>query len=201
MFADIVDKLWDSGRDIGQHILQIQSNTKNNMANSLPSTKRYSGDKVRRTKNDKIIWIVITTCNILFAIFLLQYKAPAEPCIKNSLRANPIILAKDSNDTQLPFYLARSQSFGFFYDVTNDHWRLWQEIYNDHDDHRYPDKPLTYNPESTQDTADPVMWSRRNNWPSGYFSYQAWWQNNYEPNFSCPHEKRVGVPMNGEQVL
>ena len=31
VFADIVDKLWDSGRDIGQHIIlsSTQSNTKN----------------------------------------------------------------------------------------------------------------------------------------------------------------------------
>ena len=156
----------------------------------------YTGDKDkrRRSNSDKYMWIVITSCNIIFAIYLLQYKAPATtPC--TSL-ANPIIIAK--NTTQLPFYLARSQSFGFFYDISNDHWRLYKDIYNTHIDHRYPNHPMTYNPEGTAQNSDPIMWSRRNNWPSGYFSYAAWWQNNYEPNFSCPFEKRVGIPMNGD---
>jgi len=128
----------------------------------------YTGDKDkrRRSNSDKYMWTVITTCNIIFAIYLLQYKAPATLCTSST---NPIVIAK--NTTQLPFYLARSQSFGFFYDISNDHWRLYKDIYNSHIDHRYPNHPMTYNPEGTSTNSDPIMWSRRNNWPSGYYSY------------------------------
>jgi len=95
-----------------------------------------------------------------------------------------------------PYALARDQSFGFFYDVTNEHWRLWQTIYSKHENHRYPNKPLTYHPDARADQADRRI--RRNRKDYGPDSYPAWWQNNYEPNFSCPFEMRVGVPMNGD---
>ena len=110
-FESIVDKLWDIGQQVATDIITTMS--------------IYTGDKDkrRRSNSDKYMWIVITTCNIIFAIYLLQYKAPATPC--TSL-ANPIIIAK--NTTQLPFYLSRSQSFGFFYDISNDHWRLYKDI-------------------------------------------------------------------------
>ena len=148
-FESLVDKLWDIGRDTGQHFLH-QINTQQQVQLQQPGIERtttslvdklwdigqqvaidittmsiYTGDKDkrRRSNSDKYMWIVITTCNIIFAIYLLQYKAPATPCTSSS---NPIIIAK--NTTQLPFYLARSQSFGFFYDISNDHWRLYRDI-------------------------------------------------------------------------
>ena len=198
-FDNIIDNLWEKGFKIGQRLRHQTTQDINMVA-------IYRGDKEPRGfslgSGDKVIWLIITTCNVMFAIFLLQYKAPAEePCINNlrsskGVSINPIIQPK--NQTQLPFYLARSQSFGFFYDITNDQWRLYQSIYNEHVDHRYPEKKLTFNPEGTAQNSDPVIWSRRNNHKYGYHSYAAWWQNNYEPNFSCAFEKRVGVPMNGD---
>ncbi|KAL7527134.1 hypothetical protein ACHAXR_001822 [Thalassiosira sp. AJA248-18] len=85
------------------------------------------------------------------------------------------------------FALALSQSFGFFDDITDEHWRLLQKIYFDHVNHKYPDKPLTNNPAFDKRTH------------GGWNSPHAWYQNNYEPNFpGCQFEKRIGQNMNGD---
>ena len=85
------------------------------------------------------------------------------------------------------FELAASQSHGFFYDVSAVSWNLLRDIYLKHDNHRDPSRPLLYS------RHDPKFPS-----PS-YMSAAAWYQNNYEPNFSCMFEKRIGgVQMNGD---
>lgn len=75
------------------------------------------------------------------------------------------------------YTLARSQSFGFFYDITEAHWKLLQKIFFEHKNHRYPDKPLTYHPEvKDANEARPEIYKNRNSW-TGWFSYRAWYQN------------------------
>lgn len=59
---------------------------------------------------------------------------------------------------------------------------LLQTITAEHENHRFPDKPFTYNPHFDK---------RKEKW---WNSYPAWWQNNYEPNFSCQLERRIGGP-------
>ena len=83
--------------------------------------------------------------------------------------------------------LAASESHGFFYDVSADSWNLLRDIYLKHDNHRDPSRPLLYSEH------DPKFLA-----PS-YMSAAAWYQNNYEPNFSCMFEKRIGgMQMNGD---
>ena len=82
---------------------------------------------------------------------------------------------------------APTQSYGFFYDVSDDSWDLLRDIYLKHENHIDPSRPLLYSehdPKSTQP------------WDG---SAAAWYQNNYEPNFSCMFEKRIGgIGMNGD---
>mmetsp|Transcript_24778 Transcript_24778/g.44877 ORF Transcript_24778/g.44877 Transcript_24778/m.44877 type:complete len:360 (-) Transcript_24778:71-1150(-) len=76
--------------------------------------------------------------------------------------------------------LAMKQSFGFFDDISDKQWKLLQKIVAEHVNHKYPEQPLTHNPH----------FDKRN---LKYFnSYPAWWQTNYEPNFSCQFERRIG---------
>ena len=90
------------------------------------------------------------------------------------------------------FDLASQQSNGFFYDISNKEWKQLQQIYLMHQNHRDPLRPLLY---STHDPYGQRMASR-DTWRA---SDQAWYQNNYEPNFSCRFEKRVGGQnMNGD---
>ncbi len=105
----------------------------------------------------------------------------------------------DQQESKDPYALARTQSFGFFYDVPASSWMRWHQIFIQHENHRFPDKPLTFNPEATADEVRPEKHRNRNNVRAGgLFSYPAWYQMNYEPNFSCPFEMRVGDPMNGD---
>ena len=85
------------------------------------------------------------------------------------------------------YELAYRQSFGFFDDVPAAAWRKQRDIYLKHVNHRDPSRPLAWSSE------DPVW-----NIPEGG-SARAWYQNNYEPNFSCMHEMRLGgETMNGD---
>jgi len=99
--------------------------------------------------------------------------------------ANPSVsLAAADNDI---YSLAKSQSFGFFDGVRNDEWERLQSIVAVHEDHKYPEQPLTHNP-----TFDKRKMKYFNSNP-------AWWQTNYEPNFSCRFERRIGgVTGNGD---
>ncbi|EJK74669.1 hypothetical protein THAOC_03642 [Thalassiosira oceanica] len=51
----------------------------------------------------------------------------------------------------------------------------------------------------SEENSDPDIYAKkRSGFSWGFSSITAWYQNNYEPNFSCPYEKRVGIPMNGD---
>ena len=70
-----------------------------------------------------------------------------------------------SDATEKDDSLASSQSFGFFDGVSNSQWELLQKITAEHNNHHYPDLPLTHNP----------AFDKRN---KKYFnSVPAWWQN------------------------
>ena len=45
------------------------------------------------------------------------------------------------DDNNIQYNLARSESFGFFYDITSEHWNLYKKAFLQHEDHRFPDKP------------------------------------------------------------
>jgi hypothetical protein len=84
------------------------------------------------------------------------------------------------------FELASRQSFGFFNDVTVKHWNLLKKLVAEHNNHLWPEKPLTHNPDVDKRT---IKYRS---------SYPAWWQTNYEPNFSCQFEQRIGGNGNGD---
>ncbi len=76
----------------------------------------------------------------IFATAAIQIYAVSK--ITSPSAAGPALLFQGKD----PFELARSQSFGFFYDITNDHWNLLHDMYVNHRNHRHPDHPLKYNP-------------------------------------------------------
>lgn len=82
------------------------------------------------------------------------------------------------DDNNIQYNLARSESFGFFYDITSEHWNLYKKAFLQHEDHRFPDKPLTYHPEVTDaNDARPEVYKNRESQWKGWFSYPAWYQN------------------------
>jgi hypothetical protein len=78
------------------------------------------------------------------------------------------------------YQLASSQSHDFFKDTRNADWKLLQEIARSNRPHLYPNNPLKYTSEE-----------RRGKTP-------AWYQTNYEPDFSCQFEQRIGGNGNGD---
>ena len=80
------------------------------------------------------------------------------------------------------FSLAQSQSFGFFNDISNDQWKLLQDIVAQHWDHKFPETPLMHHP--AWKGRGHSTWDKR---------YPSWYQTNFEPNFSCQFERRVGA--------
>jgi len=93
------------------------------------------------------------------------------------IRAN-----KNNNENDADkFSLARTQSFGFFNDITNDNWKLLQNMVAQHWNHKFPERPLTHHP----------TW--RGAGQSGQLHIPAWYQTNFEPNFSCQFEKWIGA--------
>ena len=132
---------------------------------------------------NRSITCLMLLCNISFASYLLHKQTQFNsPCnnkhnLKKKRAINPTIKhSPNNNKPDDPYELARSQSFGFFYDIPSDQWRLSQQLYNEHDNHRFPQYPLTYNPRAKEHQSDPKLWLSRNN-HKGYSSYDAWYQN------------------------
>jgi len=72
--------------------------------------------------------------------------------------------------SQVPeFFLAYNESFGFFDDIPNASWKLMQERVKERVNHMVPNDPM-YNAHLPA----------------------AWYQQNFEPDFGCQHERRVG---------
>lgn len=85
------------------------------------------------------------------------------------------------------FELAASQSYGFFNDVPAKSWNLHRGIYRQSTNHLDPMNPLANSKFIGNVTPD---------WLS---VPGTWYQDNYEPNFNCAFEKRIGgKTMNGD---
>jgi hypothetical protein len=81
----------------------------------------------------------------------------------------------DKNNNSNPYALALKQSNGYFNDISCENWNRLRQITSSNNKHMYPDQPLY-----------------RVHIP------HSWYQMNYEPNFSCLYEQRVGGNGNGD---
>lgn len=79
---------------------------------------------------------------------------------------------------QLDFALARRESYGFFDDVGSYQWNLMKERVRERVNHN--DRVLGHRSK--------ILYLDEPN---------AWYQNNWEPDFTCQHERRVGGMGNG----
>jgi hypothetical protein len=67
------------------------------------------------------------------------------------------------------FSLAQHDSFGLLDDVSNQAWKRMQLRVKNRQNHKYPQNPMI-----------------------GSNSPKGWYQENFEPDFACIHEQRVG---------
>jgi hypothetical protein len=75
---------------------------------------------------------------------------------------------------------AIDQSFGFFDDIPSHQWKIFKEIVAKY--------------KKFEDPKDPLELTIHPKWKN---PIQAFYQANYEPNFSCPFERRVGKNGDG----
>jgi hypothetical protein len=90
------------------------------------------------------------------------------------------IIASSASASSDDDFQASSQSYGYFDTISTKSWKLLRSIYLEHKNHRNPNRPLLY---SKHDPYSNHPWDR---------SAEAWYQNNYEPNFNCLYQKRIG---------
>lgn len=106
-------------------------------------------------------------------------------CMISIISENKLIWGVDKNnstrttkttDTDDDYQLAKDQSFGFFADVPSSFWKRHHKIASRYQPHLDAGNPLVFAPNS----------------PASFY------QTNYDPNFSCSFEVRVGKNGNGD---
>ena len=143
---------------------------------SNPDGEKMVSKALSSNKRKSLWWMVAMrspVCTPLFVLMLLSFQYIT---FKSRL-----MLDWDSsqnneggNRATDPFSTARDESYGFFYDVTDEQWSLFRDIYMTSEDHPYPDKPLTYHPEAAPGEDNlPAAASRGGR----YKSYPSWYQN------------------------
>ncbi len=150
------------------------------------------GNKNKKSISPILILGVAILCILSFGVglnfsILLKSTPPSSSSIKDiSSLSSPSNTGGNNNGNSKDYQLASSQSYGFFYDVSSEEWKIRQQIISQYNKHKNPDDPLEYVPGH----------STRN---LHYFnSPHAFYQNNYEPNFSCSFERRIGGNGNGD---
>lgn len=99
----------------------------------------------------------------------------AVSCVFHAKHSSDEMIAIAGTTPQMSYELAKQESFGFFRDITDENWKLNRDLYAAHVNHIRPEN---------------MVWRYKN--PKG------WYAANYEPNFTCPFERRVGADMNGD---
>lgn len=140
-----------------------------------------------KPKQQKFQWVLRTVLLVQSLIIIRYYVYEIDDSIS---RSNDVVT---SNDRQLPitqhqfetttqqqddFALAARESFGFFDDIPESSWRLKQRIAQTTPHHIMPEK-------------DKVA--------SFYYRPRGWYQNNWEPNFSCSFERFLGPIRDGHK--
>jgi len=99
----------------------------------------------------------------------------AATTVKDS--SSPSITSSNKNDNSNNFQLAYDQSFGFFDNISNEDWKLYQERAQTRINHarKFHSSPIQFY-----------------NWQPA-----QWYMNNIEPDFTCAHERRVMGPGDG----
>ena len=95
----------------------------------------------------------------------------------SSTNANTVASSFDPNDPD--FELAKRESLGFFDDVSSHHWDILKR--------KVQEMSPNYNDWYLPHPGQAAPGDKRNS-KSGFF-----YQNHYEPDFVCQHERRIGV--------
>jgi len=126
--------------------------------------------------------IIIATALLSSAVYFSLYFSTAINKGDSKENINFAVLyggAAKTNADPNNYAVANKESQGFFTDISEHHWRMMK------DRTRQQEKPHCTDPtRGCPETADTAS--------SGQAQAHVWYYENYYPNFSCPHERRVG---------
>jgi len=84
---------------------------------------------------------VLLCCSCFAALNIYKGTTIDEKFSSSLLRGSKFVIELDTANTSQPS-LAYSQSFGFFDDITDDHWKLHQKRAVEHVNHKNPNNVL-----------------------------------------------------------
>ena len=121
----------------------------------------------------EILLLIILPISWIVLIFKLSPTTNADPSsIQQQITSVNAAACTTSND----FELAKNQSFGFFDDISATNWKRLQQIFMEHENHKFPEKPFVLHPQASESQSLPSFWKMRNRKSTGWFSVPAWYQ-------------------------
>ena len=145
------------------------------MVSSKPAPSRLSW-------TSQIIWLLVAL--MAFVLGIQTGLSSHVACSTTTTTATTTSLAASlpsksgavvpaNDDDKKSFELAKRHSFGFFDDINDYNWKLMQQRAASRKHHKFKD-PLKF-----------------------YWEPARWYMNNFEPDFTCPQERRLGGPGDG----
>jgi len=134
-------------------------------------------NNARRKEKKPFFVAAVLVVSIILLMQLYEFDFSDDDTLLTAAQAVPSSLRERNIDTSHDDCcdLARRQSLGFFTDIADRDWLLKSEIYHSTQPNmltRYRDKPV---------------FQRK------MFNNSAkFWEENFEPEFTCPHERRLG---------
>lgn len=134
-----------------------------------------------RKRSEKLALLMIFVIALLGValLFVASWELPSRiqtTTIKQQQQQQgiPSMATNNDDDDNEDYSMAHEQSYGFFTDMRQKDWLRSQQIVHSM-------QPNTCG----------------NNCPDGIEKAAVWYQNNYEPEFSCLHERRIGNTGDG----
>jgi hypothetical protein len=113
----------------------------------------------------------------VFLIIYAPFQDATNTATSNSTTTTKQRLISVVDATASDFALAQRQSYGFFNDISSANWKRLQQIFLQHENHRYSDKPFTTHPDAKQDQFEAEIWEKSLRWKNVFQSVPAWYQN------------------------
>ena len=123
--------------------------------------------------NNSRLYILTITTVVLLLCSLLQLRRDEDLMRYRNIPSSGSISVRAKDIKTDEYSLAEIQSFGLIDDVPDKAWQMLQARVRNRVNHKYPSDPY-FNSHSTK--VEPHRWH----------------QENFEPDFTCLHEERVG---------
>jgi len=154
----------------------IYDDTTNLLSSKIPpgSASKRSAASSAPQQHQRILlmpWKMLVALVLVIIIFACTNFGLTDSSTRSLVEGYPLTLfSEDTPPRSSEFALAYEQSLGLLDDIPTKTWKLLQQRVREHENHKYPKDPMAAE-------------RRRGN---------LWYQENYEPDFTCQNERRLG---------